>query len=65
MKVRILVGRSGKDFVWQQGEVLDLPPADAKRFIEMGEAELVEEDKPRQQKVTVQRIRKTENRPVK
>ena len=63
MKVKILKARAGKDFVWQQGEVLDLPPAAAQRFIDRGEAELVEE--PKQRKVVVQKVRKTSKRPIK
>ncbi len=62
MKVKILVGRAGSDFVWQQGAVLDLPPADAQFYIDRGEAELVEE--PEQRKVTVQRVKKATKRPV-
>jgi len=65
MKVKILKGRAGKDFIWQQGEILDLPAADAKKFIDRGEAELLEDDEPKQRKVTVQRVKKTTKRPVK
>jgi hypothetical protein len=64
MKVRILVGRSGTDFSWHQGEVLDLPQDVAEKFIRLGEHEPVK-DEPKQRKVTVQRVRKTTKRPVK
>jgi len=63
MRVKILKARVGQDFIWQQGGVLDLPPAVAQRFIDLGEAELVEE--PKQRKVVVQKVRKTSKRPIK
>lgn len=63
MKVKILKARAGKDFVWQQGAVIDLPPATAQIYINRGEAEAIEE--PKQRKVTVQRVKKTAKRSVK
>ena len=63
MKVRFLTSLGGKDFVYGGGEVLDLPTADAKYWIEQGLAEAVEE-KPKQRPVRVTKV-KAETRPVK
>jgi hypothetical protein len=65
MKVKILVGITGKGFVYQAGGVYDLPPGEADEYIRLGRAEVVKEEKPKQRKVTVQRVKKAEKRPVK
>lgn len=61
MKVRFLEGVTGPDIIVREGEVRDLSRPDALYWIRIGLAEKVE-PKPKQKKVTVQRVRKTETR---
>ena len=63
MKVKVLIGITGKGFVYQAGGVYDLPPGEAEEYIRWGRAEVAEE--PKQRKVVVQRVKKTAKRPIK
>lgn len=45
MKVKLLVGRAGADFSQSPGEIVDLPTDEAQRYVESGQAELVNKPK--------------------
>ena len=64
MKVKILVSMAGKDFVYQAGAVLDLPPGEADEYIRLGRAEEIKEEvKPKQKPVKIGEV-KAETRPI-
>jgi len=65
MKIRFTEGLAGRDFVIGMGEVLDLPASEAKYYIQHKVAVVIEDDEPEQEKVVVQRVRKTSKRPIK
>lgn len=65
MKVKFLTAVAGKDFVYNSGEVISLPAAEAEEYIRLGRAEEVKEKKkPVQKPVTVQEVKKAATRPV-
>ena len=68
MKVRFTTTTAGKnsageDFAYIGGGVYDFPASEAEYCVRHKMA--VVEEKPKQRKVTVQRVRKTSKRPIK
>jgi hypothetical protein len=62
MRVKILIGITGKGFVYQAGGVYTLPPGEAEEYIRLGRAVEVKEE-PKAKPVRVQKV-KAETRPV-
>lgn len=45
MKVKLLVGRAGADFSQNAGEIVEMSPDEAQRYVESEQAELVDAPK--------------------
>jgi len=64
MKVKFIKATVEKFRTYGQGGIYDIPRADALYYIKIGRAEKVEEKKPKQRPVKINKVR-AETRPVK